>query len=416
MMKSKLNELIVLLTESYPLSLYIGLGVALLFFASVLIIKIYRAKKYKFKDLKQNGFFREEVVEVKGKNGVAEKKVKTSISLTIKKDRIVFYKYNRKMDLNSFKEKKELLEHIFGVKFFEIVSSKRIFGQPKIFLYLERFPKISGIDDIKAPSKGSFLIGFDGKGKEIYQSVYDGENTLLVVGQKGSGKSNSVNVALESFFKNDYHSDHFDLLIFDHKLNDFLRWKNRSGVEIFDTSDLESFKKGVEILEGKLDGWLKFKKEMLDREIVMANFLDYDGDKNKHLIVVIDEASQVLSSRTLKKPAKDAGAKENENYEKYLLERRLIALVDYIGETQRYLSNFLILASQSSRQMDYGIKFTNLKSILASKDTSVQSSNLTGDSKILMQTDLHGGRFIYISNGRIVKVQVPFLPLDGGEK
>jgi hypothetical protein len=369
MMKSKLNELIVLLTESYPLSLYIGLGVALLFFASVLIIKIYRAKKYKFKDLKQNGFFREEVVEVKGKNGVAEKKVKTSISLTIKKDRIVFYKYNRKMDLNSFKEKKELLEHIFGVKFFEIVSSKRIFGQPKIFLYLERFPKISGIDDIKAPSKGSFLIGFDGKGKEIYQSVYDGENTLLVVGQKGSGKSNSVNVALESFFKNDYHSDHFDLLIFDHKLNDFLRWKNRSGVEIFDTSDLESFKKGVEILEGKLDGWLKFKKEMLDREIVMANFLDYDGDKNKHLIVVIDEASQVLSSRTLKKPAKDAGAKENENYEKYLLERRLIALVDYIGETQRYLSNFLILASQSSRQMDYGIKFTNLKSILASKDT-----------------------------------------------
>ncbi|MAZ49788.1 MAG: hypothetical protein CME65_14595 [Halobacteriovoraceae bacterium] len=396
-----------LVLENDPLLLVCAGGGVFLFLVVIVLLRVIKKSKLKLKDLKAKGYYQETP-----KDEVRGKKASFKIGVQLKRKKLIFTKYSRTMTLENFWQDKNFLEHIYGQKIVDMKSIKRFLRQPKIIIYFEDFPANYTEEDIKTPERGEFHVGITGTGEEQNQDIRD-ESVLGVFGQKSSGKSNAINSCITSFYKNSYHTKHFDLILFDFKLNDFIHHKKTiKNCSIFDTSDLEQFKRGVEYLERKLLEWTEYKRSVLEKGVQVQNFLDFDDPTNPkpmHLFIVIDEASQFLSNRSVKAPGSKASQKEKDNYERFLTERRLVGLVDFIMDTQRYMGNFLILGSQSSRAGDYAIRFTNIKSILLSRDTKAQSLNLTGDSNLLLDRSLYKGKFIYVGNGKLTKVMTPFI-------
>lgn len=376
--------------------------------------------KLKLKDLDALGFYRREVEasnvfnEQTGSWAVVEKLKKKSITVYFEsKTTLVFTEYNRAYDLEKFKSLEAQLSHIYQMKIVKIESRKAWFGQPKIVVHFENWSENFRGEQTRVPDFGKFLIGKDGAGKEVYQDFLGGDISLFIAGQKGSGKTQAIISFVHSFFKNPAHRELYDLIILDAKLNDFIVLNQNYGGEIYDTTDLNSFKRAIQSLERRCVQWNDLKRENNDKGKPVANYLNYNGRKPKNFLLIIDEAAQFLGSETVRPPGKDASEEEKKEYEVYQQKKALTLLIDHILSVHRFYGNVAIISSQSALSGDYSFSFTNLRTMLLSRGSSAQASQqLTGSQSMLLDPDLRRGKWVYISSGDDPKkVQTAFTTL-----
>ena len=128
----------------------------------------------------------------------------------------------------------------------------------------------------------------------------------------------------------------------------------------------------------------------------------------KPYLLVLDETAQWLSPRPTIKLTKDSSEEEKELQERYQLEAKIASLLNSILQLFRSSGVVVFLANQASRETDLTIDRTNIRTLLIGQQNAVMSRLLTG-SDIATDSTLVRGRFVFSGDGKVVKVQVPWV-------
>lgn len=387
------------------------------FLGLLLLFYIIKSKSLKLKELEALGLAKEKISFVKDKENPNLKKQILKREIKIKKSstRIVFYKYNPAFGLEDFEGIKDKLETIYNIKIDHISKRKSFFWQQtKIIIHFNSL-KTYTIDKVPKIKKGEFFAGFNSlKESCILDTVGDYENTVMILGQKGSGKSVLARTIIYSFFETFKQQEH-KLIVCDYKGgSDFFDLAKKYDAEIINPSKTSGLKRIVEVLEENKKNFEIFTQQLEDQKISLKHF---DEAQKKGLrqpqkfFFVFDEAKQYLANIKEIKLSKDPTDEEKEEFEKYKFKKRLSLLIDNFTDTQRVSGSILIILSQDSRSGEYAFSFTNFKTMFISQQNKAQSLALTGSSTA-EDKDLKKGKFIAIANGKIEKIQTPnFLEL-----
>ena len=393
-------------------------GVALL--GLLLLFRFIKVQRLKLKELEALGLAKEKTQFIRDKENPNLKKqvVKRTLKIKKTKSKITFFEYNPAFGLADFEGLKDRLETIYNIKIDYISKEKPPFflfwKQTKIVIHFNSL-KPYLIDKVPKLKKGEIFAGFNSiKEPCILDTIEDCENTLLILGQKGSGKSVLARSIIYSFFEA-YQKQEHELLIVDYKGgNDFYDLAEKYKATIINPSTIEGLKKIVGFFETNKREFEKFARELETQKISLKHF---DLAKTKGLnqprkyFFVMDEAKQYLANVKEPKVSKDPTDDEREELEKFKLKKRLSLLIDNFTDTQRVSGSVLLILSQDSRSGEYLFNFTNFKTMFISQQNKAQSIALTG-SNIAEDKDLKKGKFIAIANGKIEKIQSPnFLEL-----
>jgi hypothetical protein len=158
----------------------------------------------------------------------------------------------------------------------------------------------------------------------------------------------------------------------------------------------------------------EYRRFLAQKEISVAHWYEI---KTKHpeiptppkpYLLVLDETAQYLSPRPSIKLTKDSSDEEKELAERYQLEAKLASLLNSILQLFRSSGVVVLLANQASREGDLTIDRTNIRTVLVGQQNAVMSRLLTG-SDVATDSTLVRGKFIFAGDGRVVKVQVPWV-------
>jgi len=368
--------------------------------------QIYRSRKYHLKELKALGLYQDETKEVMNdKTGLKERKVSSKIKVFWKGNKLIFTKYNRALGIKNFENLRPNLETLFGIKIELITFEKQLFSsQPKIILHTEAFPEKFLLSQIPELNIGQIFIGLGALGDFIVlEAKKKFENTLLIIGPKGSGKSVLILSILWSFFRTlSKHNrlNEYQLIVADNKGTDFI-----GVVDEFNGSYYQPF--NLEELRGLVSRLRQHKAEI---EATLA-YLKVNKISPRHwdeirngkidfpvppkLFLVLDEMKAYFGSgKQIPKLSKETTEEELVRWEKYQLTQEFGNLVDFFAEQCRSTGIILLCASQSPNKSDYDYPdFINFPILISSQTNAQQSIQLVGDTSLNDNT-LTRGKFV----------------------
>lgn len=371
-----------------------------------LTYRIYRSHKYHLKELKALGLYQDETKDVMNeKTGLKERRVSSKLKVYWKGNKLIFSKYNRAYGIKNFENLKQNLETLFGKKIELITYEKRWWSsQPKIVLHTEAFPKVFLLSQIPELIVGQLFIGIDALMNFIILEVIRlFENTILIIGPKGSGKSVLIISIIRSFFqtlKKHNRLNEYQLIIADNKGTDFIEVVDEFGgsyYQPFNLGDLRELVRRLRQHKEEIEATLAFLKanKFSPRHWDELRTEDTKFYVPPKLFLVLDEMKAYFGSgKQAPKLSKEPTADELARKEKYDLTQEFGHLVNFFAEQCRATGLVLICASQSPNKSDYNFPdFINFPIVIASQTNSQQSIQLIGDTSLNDNT-LTRGKFV----------------------
>lgn len=391
-----------------------GVGICLLLFFTA---SVFRKIKYHYKELRELGFFQESKKTFSDPKGVIrEKTVKAKIKVYWKGNKLIFSKYNLSFSKKDFEARKENLEHLFSKKIEEISTEKPFlfWQQKRIILHTEAFKDVLPFSECPKLKVGQIWLGKDGLSRDVViDTIKDFQSTLLIVSHKGSGKSVLIRTIVKSFFKSLKETgrlEEYQLIFIDAKMTDFLDLIEEYQAKTFNPVFSEELKECVDFLSENKTRVDEYRRYLQTEKISLRHWDEAKGldisEPPKKLLIVIDEAKQFLAVRESLKITKDSSEDEKALKERYDLEKKLAFLINNIAEIQRPTGNILLISSQDSRATTYAFDFTNFKTMILGQQNQAQSHALTG-SNIAEDKTLRNGKFIFVGDGEVKKIQAP---------
>lgn len=368
--------------------------------------RLYRGRKYHLKELKALGLYQDNTKDVMNeKTGLRERRVSSKIKVYWKANKLIFSKYNRAYGIKNFENLKPNLETLFGKKI-ELISHEKQWwsSQPKIILHTESFPEKFLLSQIPSLTVGQLFIGIDALMNFIILEVIKNfENTLLIIGPKGSGKSVLINSIIRSFFQTllkHNRLNEYQLIIADNKGTDFIEVVDEfkgSYYQPFNLGDLRELVGRLRQHKEEIEATLAFLKA---NKISPRHWDEIRTEDTKFyvppkLFLVLDEMKAYFGSgKSAPKLSKDPTADELARKEKYDLTQEFGHLVNFFAEQCRSTGIVLICASQSPNKSDYDYPdFINFPILIASQTNAQQSIQLIGDTSLNDNT-LTRGKFV----------------------
>jgi hypothetical protein len=368
--------------------------------------QIYRGRKYHLKELKALGLYQDETKEVMNdKTGLKERRISSKLKVYWRGNKLIFSKYNRAFGIKNFENLKPNFETLFGKKIELITYEKQWWSsQPKIIIHTEAFPEKFLLSQIPLLAVGQLFIGIDALMKYIILEVIKNfENTLLIIGPKGSGKSVLINSITRSFFQTllrHNRLNEYQLIIADNKGTDFIEVVDEfkgSYYQPFNLDDLRELVGRLRQHKEEIEATLQFLKSnrISPRhwdELRTADTKFYVPPK---LFLVLDEMKAYFGSgKQAPKLSKEPTTEELVRREKYDLTQEFGHLVNFFAEQCRSTGIVLICASQSPNKSDYDYPdFINFPILIASQTNAQQSIQLIGDTSLNDNT-LTRGKFV----------------------
>ncbi len=388
--------------------------------------KLFLQSKYHHKELKALGFFREQTKAfVDPKTGVVrERVVKATLKVRWQQNKLIFSRYNWAFSKNEFERLKPNLEHIFRKKI-EVISSEKSFLpwlQPKVILHTEAFKEIILLSESPKNLKpGEYWLGKTSLAEELVNDTVEKfQFSLGIFSPAGGGKGNALFTAVSTLCDTWIEKTGglpFRTLFLDSKGTDYLslikkyeKWEARTLNPIF----IDELKIAVEVLQSYKKEVDDYRRFLAQKEISVAHWFEI---KKKHpeippppkpYLIVLDETAQYLSPRPTIKIQKESSEEEKELHERYQLEAKLASLLNSILQLFRSSGVVVFLANQASREGDLTIDRTNIRTVLVGQQNATMSRLLTG-SDIATDSTLVRGKFVFSGDGRVVKVQVPWV-------
>ncbi len=406
----------------------ITVALAVLVGATVFLFarKLFIANKYHHKELKVLGLFRETTKTfVDPKTGVVrERAVKSSIRAKWQKNKLIFSRYNLALSALDFERLKPNLEHIFRKKI-EAVSSEKSwspFLQPKIIIHTESFNEVVLLDEApKSLKAGEYWLGKTALDEDLVLDTVDKfQFSLGIFSQAGGGKGNALYTAVSTLCDTWIERTGelpFHLIFLDSKGTDFLpliKKYEKWGAKTLNPIFIDELKEAVALLQIYKKEVDDYRRYLAQQGVSVAHWFEI---KTKHpellppikpYLLVADETAQYLSPRPTVKVTKDSSDEARELAERYQLEAKLASLLNSILQLFRSSGVVVFLANQASRETDLTIDRTNIRTLLIGQQNAVMSRLLTGDD-IATDSTLVRGRFVFVGDGKVVKVQVPWV-------
>lgn len=401
-----------------------------IFLGAVVVFVVARnfilSRRYHYKELKALGLFRETTKTFTDSiSGVVKERiVQSSVKVRWQKNKLVFYRYNLAFSVNQFEALRPNLEHIFQKKI-EAISSEKSwlpFCQPHIILHTEAFKDVLLLDEAPKDLKpGQYWPGISSLGKNIVlDAVEKFQFSFGVYGQAANGKGNAiysmVHTLSETWIEKTGELPYKPIFL-DAKGTDYIPMIKRYekwGARTFNPIFLDELREVVELLQvykREVDDYRRFLSQ---KEISVAHWFEIKEKypelplPPKPYLIIADETAQYLSPRSAVKITKDSSDEERELFERYQLEAKLAALLNSILQLFRSSGVVVFLANQASRETDLTIDRTNIRTLLIGQQNATMSRLLTG-SDIATDSTLVRGRFVFVGDGIVVKIQVPWI-------
>jgi len=404
------------------IALLIGVGLLAFFYG-----KIKKHFRFRMKDLKELGIFfekRKRFTDPSTK-AIREKVISSSLGIHQVQNNIILTKYNPAMAIPDFERLKANLEHILGIKI-EHISSQRSrlpWRQAKIILHTESFKNVLTMNDCpKNLEPGQYWIGRTAIGDDLVLDLKKGDFSLGIFSLAGGGKGNSIMAVASSFLDTWIQATgtHFyRVLILDAKGTDFHGLiKKYPGTKSLNPIYLDELREAVATLESYKKEIDEYRKYLADSGITISHWLKI---KNKYpnlkpipqpMCLICDELSQYMTPRTSLRINKDSSEEQIKLKEQYELEEKLANLINSILQLFRSSGVFVILSNQTLKVEELTLQRTNIINFLLGRNSAHMSRLLVGDEKTLTDTTLKSGRFVFLGNGQVIKVQVAFLLTD----
>lgn len=410
---------------AFELTMVLGvfLGTIALF---VIARKIILASRYHYKELKALGLFRETTKTFfDSKTGVMRDRViRSNIKVRWQKNRLIFYRYNLSFSVGQFENLKSNLEHIFRKKIEAISSEKNWipFSQPKIILHTEAFKEVLLLDEMpKNLEPGQYWLAKTALGEDlVLDAIQKFQFSLGIYGQAANGKGNAIFAAVSTLCDTWIQKTGelpYRLIFLDAKGTDYLpliKKYEECGAKTLNPIFLNELRAAVELLQIYKKEVDEYRRFLSLNEVSVAHWFELK-DKYPDLppppkpyLVIADETAQYLSPRPSLKISKDSTEEEKELFERYQLEAKLAALLNSILQLFRSSGAVLFIANQASRESDLTIDRTNIRTLLIGQQNATMSRLLTG-SDIATDSTLVRGKFIFVGDGKVAKVQVPWI-------
>ena len=355
-------------------------GISIFFFLLPTLITIgtwsrYQRTKYK------HAF---ESIGLKNKIGQTPKLIKKK---KIDKFRVKYIFDANNIGFSSFEDKKEELEAYFQQNIESIKYGKHK-GRIEITLNKQDFPNRLTYSELRKETTlpaNNFYIGYSAEGN-ITQSVSELPH-MIIAGTTGSGKSVFFKQALMGLLES---TPHIQMYLVDLK----------GGLEMIDFVGAPNVKV-VKTLNDTLVLFRQVEKEMKNR----FAYLEKSGrkqiipakDKKDRIVVAVDEASVLYTSRGPHDPDKENA-----------LEARNLA--DSIAKLSRAASIHLLLATQKLEDRVIPTSVTeNISGRMVFRVNSFQGSNQVIGSKEAMMLPEIPGRGIWSFGTRRMTIQAPFI-------
>ena len=391
--------------------------------------RIYKKHKYHYKELKALGLFRDEFIEVKDKKtgAITHKLVKSKIKVKKKKNKYIFYIYNRAFSLQDFEKLIPSLEHIFGIKIDEMTVEKSIlpFLQHKIILHCEAFKDILNYSECPNLEAGEYWLGKTGSAKNIVlDTIKKFQFAILVLGQAGAGKGNvacSIFQSLLDGWIKKTNSHPYTILCLDAKKTDYIpifeKYKKYGEVKYLNPIFIEELEEAVRILEEyktKVDLYRKYLSEngiSVSHWFQIAKKYPHLEPPIKPILLLADELGAYLSPTPTIKITASSSPDEVDQKKSYDLRARLSFLIGYMVSLYRSTGSFFLLLNQSSTEGSLTLDRTSLRLLILSQQNSAQSRALTG-SDAATDSTLNRGKFLFVGDGVVKKFQTSFILKD----
>ncbi len=370
------------------------------------IITIYKTRKYHLKDLKALGLYRDETKEVQNeKTGLKERRVSSKIKVYWKANKLIFSKYNRAFSLSDFERLKPNLEILFGKKIELITFEKQLWSsQPRAVLIVEALPKKFLLSQRPKLKVGQIFLGIDTLSRfVILEAIKDFENTVMILGGKGSGKSSLLIGIISSFFETleeNNRRNEYELIVADNKGTDFIGVVDRfkgSAYQPFNIDDLRELVGKLKQHKAEIEAtlaWLKSNKVSPRHWDEIRNGRIPINVPPKLFLVADETRSYFSSGKQPPKLSKDPTEDELLKKEKFDLTREFGDLLNFFSEQCRSTGCILVIAGTSLNKSDYEYpSFSNFPILVLGQGNQQQSIQLIGDSSLNDNT-LTRGKFI----------------------
>ncbi|MFZ3229888.1 MAG: hypothetical protein WA160_06775 [Pseudobdellovibrio sp.] len=417
-----MNSIVKLKIFAILTALLIGVGLLVFYYR-----KIKKHFQFRMKHLKELGIFYEKRKRFTDPNTktVRDKVVASTLGIRKEQNDIVITKYNPAMAVPDFEKLKPNLEHILGIKIEHISSRQgRIpWRQAPIILHTESFKDVLSMSDCpKNLEPGQYWLGKTAIGEDLILDLRKGDFSLGIFSLAGGGKGNSIMTVASSFLDNWIRatgSHFYRVLILDAKGTDFHALvKKYPGTKSLNPIFLDELREAVAVLEQYKKEIDEYRKYLADNGITISHWLKIEN-KYPHLkpipqplLLIADELSQYMTPRPSLRITKDSTEEQIQLKEQYELEEKLAQLINSILQLFRSSGVFVILSNQTLKVEELTLQRTNIINFLLGRNSAQMSRLLVGDEKILTDTTLKAGRFIFSGNGHTIKVQVPFLLKD----
>lgn len=404
------------------IALFIGVGLLVFLF-----LKVKKHFRFRLKDLKELGIFFEKRKRFTDPNtkSIREKVISTTLGIHQEQNNIVLTKYNPAMAIPDFERLKPKLEHILGVKIEHIssIKSKIPWRQAPIILHTESFKKsLSMTDCPKTLEPGQYWIGKTAIGDDLVLDLKSGDFSLGIFSLAGGGKGNSIMAVVSSFLDTWVQatgSHYYRVLILDAKGTDFHGLiKKYPGTKSLNPIFLNELREAVATLDAYKKEIDEYRKYLADNGITISHWLKIKN-KNPNLkpipypmLLICDELSQYMTPRPSIRINKDSSEEQITLKEQYDLEEKLANLINSTLQLFRSSGVFVILSNQTLKVEELNLQRTNIINFLLGRNSAQMSRLLVGNEKTLTDTTLKAGRFIFLGNGQVIKVQVPFILTD----
>lgn len=382
--------------------------------------------RYRMKDLKALGIYHEKKKRFidPATKVIREKVVASRLKIYQDKNNIVLAKYNPSMAVPDFERLKENLEHIWDKKIEHISARKPKlpWRQREIVFHTESFNRTLAMTDCpQSLEVGQYWLGKDALGDNLSLDLRKGDFSLGIFALAGGGKGNSIMAVASSFL--DTWIKHtgeqfYRVLILDAKGTDFHSLIKKYNAKSLNPIFLDELEEAVATLETYKKEIDEYRKYLADNSITISHWLKIK-DKYPNLkpiprpyLIIADELSQYMTPRPNIRITKDSDEEEIKLKRHYELEAKLSALLNSILQLFRSSGVFVILSNQTLKVEELTLQRTNIINFLLGRNSAQMSRLLVGDEKTLTDTTLKAGRFIFLGNGLVIKVQVPFVLTD----
>lgn len=162
----------------------------------------------------------------------------------------------------------------------------------------------------------------------------------------------------------------------------------------------------------------EYRKYLADNGITISHWLKIQARHPdlkpipQPMLLICDELSQYMTPRPSIRITKDSTDEQIRLKEQYDLEDKLALLINSILQLFRSSGVFVILSNQTLKVEELTLQRTNIVNFLLGRNSAQMSRLLVGDEKILTDTTLKAGRFIFSGDGQVIKIQVPFILTD----